>query len=148
MSQVKLISPGPCHSLMLQLHLSSAMLMLQNRGIRIHQYLDDWLLHAASVEICLKQSKQLVTFIQELGNKLQEIRAKAYSKIRLPGVRVRLKQGRGLTHRKEMADLDKSHRTVTNQLDYYTQKYNVFHRDSGMRPFQWYLKPIGNTPNL
>ena len=42
-------------------------LMLQNRGIQVHQYLDDWLFHAPSEEICLKQSKQLVTFVQELG---------------------------------------------------------------------------------
>ena len=42
-------------------------LMLQNRGIHIHQYLDDWLLRAPSEEICFQQSKQLVTFVQELG---------------------------------------------------------------------------------
>ena len=42
-------------------------LMLQNRGIRIHQYLDHWLLRAPSEEICLQQSKQLVAFVQELG---------------------------------------------------------------------------------
>ena len=36
-----------------------------------------------------------------------------------------------ITHRKEMADLDKSHRTVTKQLEHYTQNSNVFHRDSG-----------------
>ena len=28
-------------------------LMLQNRGIRVHQYLDDWLLRTPSEEICL-----------------------------------------------------------------------------------------------
>ena len=42
-------------------------LMLQNRGVRIHQYLDAWLLRAPSEEICLQQSKQLVAFVQELG---------------------------------------------------------------------------------
>ena len=57
-----------------------------------------------------------------------------------------------------MADLDESHRTVTKQLDHYTQKSNVFHRDSGispktvpmgrlhMRPFQWYLKSHWKYP--
>ena len=42
-------------------------LMLQNRGIRIHQYLDDWLLRAPTQQICMEQSKQLVEFVQELG---------------------------------------------------------------------------------
>ena len=41
-------------------------LMLQNKGIWIHQYLD-WLLRAPSQQICLEQSKQLVVFVQELG---------------------------------------------------------------------------------
>ena len=42
-------------------------LMLQNRGIQVHQYLDDWLLRAPSEEMCLQHSKQLVAFVQELG---------------------------------------------------------------------------------
>ena len=42
-------------------------LMLQNKGIQIHQYLDDWLLRAPSKQICLEQSKQLVAFVQELS---------------------------------------------------------------------------------
>ena len=42
-------------------------LMLQNMGIRIHQYLDDWLLRAPTQQICMEQSKQLVQFVQELG---------------------------------------------------------------------------------
>ena len=33
-------------------------LMLQNRGICIHQYLDNWLLRAPSEETCLEQSKK------------------------------------------------------------------------------------------
>ena len=42
-------------------------LMLQNMGIRIHQYLDDWLLRAPTQQICMEQSRQLVQFVQELG---------------------------------------------------------------------------------
>ena len=41
--------------------------MLQNGRILFHQYLDDWLLCAASQQICLHWSKQLVVFVQELG---------------------------------------------------------------------------------
>ena len=41
--------------------------MLQSIGIRIHQYLDDWLLQAPSQQICRDQAKQPVAFVQELG---------------------------------------------------------------------------------
>ena len=41
-------------------------LMLQNRGICIHQNLDDWLLQTLSLQICLEQSRQLMVFVQEL----------------------------------------------------------------------------------
>ena len=66
-----------------------------------------------------------------VGNKLPEIRAKIYSKFRFSGVQVHLGQWRNLTHRKEMEDLDKSHRPVAGQLDHKTQKSIDFHWDSG-----------------
>ena len=58
-------SSGPFHLVLLVV--KEVKLMLQNRRICIHQYLDDWLLHAPSEEVCSEQSKQLVTFVQELG---------------------------------------------------------------------------------
>ena len=67
-----------------------------------------------------------------VGDKLSEIRANTNSEFQLPWVQVRLKQGQGLTHRNEMADFDKSHQRVTNQLDHYSQNSNVFHRHSGI----------------
>ena len=42
-------------------------LMALQRGIRIHQYLDDWLLRACTHDTCLQQSQTLVTLCQELG---------------------------------------------------------------------------------
>ena len=42
-------------------------LMAQSRGIRIHQYLDDWLVRAHSYNECLDQTKQIVALCQELG---------------------------------------------------------------------------------
>ena len=42
-------------------------LIAQSRGIRIHQYLDDWLVRANSYQICLKHTKMLVALCQELG---------------------------------------------------------------------------------
>ena len=42
-------------------------LMAQYKGIRIHQYLEDWLVRAASHQICLQHSQTLVALCQELG---------------------------------------------------------------------------------
>ena len=42
-------------------------LLALQQGIRIHQYLDDWLIHAPSKEECHKQTQKLLNLIQELG---------------------------------------------------------------------------------
>ena len=42
-------------------------LMAANRGIRIHQYLDDWLVRARSRQICLQHTQTLIKMCQDLG---------------------------------------------------------------------------------
>ena len=42
-------------------------LIAHARNLRIHQYLDDWLLRSPTEEQCLKDSKSLVKLAQELG---------------------------------------------------------------------------------
>ena len=42
-------------------------LLALQQGIRIHQYLDDWLIRAPSKEECHKQTQKLLNLIQELG---------------------------------------------------------------------------------
>ena len=42
-------------------------LMAQAKGIRIHQYLDDWLLRAPSPEICLQHTQTLLALCRQLG---------------------------------------------------------------------------------
>ena len=42
-------------------------LMALQRGIRIHQYLDDWLVRATSHQTCLQHTQTLVTLCPELG---------------------------------------------------------------------------------
>ena len=42
-------------------------LMSLQRGIRIHQYLDDWLVRASTHDTCLQHTQTLVTLCQELG---------------------------------------------------------------------------------
>ena len=38
-----------------------------HKGIRIHQYLDDWLVRAGSHQVCLQHTQELVKTCQELG---------------------------------------------------------------------------------
>ena len=42
-------------------------LMALQRGIRIHQYLDDWLVRATSYQTCLQHTQTLVALCRELG---------------------------------------------------------------------------------
>ena len=42
-------------------------LMAIHKGIRIHQYLDDWLMRARSHQICLQHTHNLVKICQDLG---------------------------------------------------------------------------------
>ena len=42
-------------------------LMALQRGIRIHQYLDDWLVRATSYQTCLQHTQTLVALYRELG---------------------------------------------------------------------------------
>ena len=42
-------------------------LMAQSRGIRIHQYLDDWLIRAPTKESCHQGTQSLLNLCQELG---------------------------------------------------------------------------------
>ena len=42
-------------------------LMALQKGIRIHQYLDDWLVRASTHHTCLQHTQTLVTLCQELG---------------------------------------------------------------------------------
>ena len=42
-------------------------LMALHKGIRIHQYLDDWLVRATSHQACLQHTKLLVQICQDLG---------------------------------------------------------------------------------
>ena len=41
--------------------------MVIHKGIRIHQYLDDWLVRATSNQVCLQHTQDLVKICQELG---------------------------------------------------------------------------------
>ena len=132
-------------------------LMLQNRGIRIHQYLDDWLLRAPTQQICMEQSKQLVEFVQELGwvINFKKSELTPTQKFDFLGYRFDLVKGEVLPTEKKwqilknaIEDLDNSVTTTPRILMSFlaalekTVPMGRLH----MRPFQWYLKTHWKYP--
>ena len=130
-------------------------LMLQNRGIRIHQYLDDWLLRAPTQQICMEQSKQLVAFVQELGwvinfKKSELIPTQNFDFL---GYRFDLIKGEVLPTQKKWLILTTAIESLNNSLTTTTPRIlmsfigilaslekTVPMGRLHMRPFQWYLK--------
>ena len=41
--------------------------MAIHKGIRLHQYLDDWLVRARSHQVCLQHIQDLINMCQQLG---------------------------------------------------------------------------------
>ena len=50
-------------------------------NIRIHQYLDDWLVRAGSYQVCLQHTQELVQICQRLDSKLGKIRTGAQTNL-------------------------------------------------------------------
>ena len=60
-------------------------LMVQNKGVRIHQYLDDWFVRATSHQTCLHHTQTLVGMCQELvDSKHGEVRTGIQADLLLP----------------------------------------------------------------
>ena len=81
-------------------------LMALQRGIRIHQYLDDWLVRASTLDTCLQHTQTLVTRCQELGwlVKSKNWLPTGFQLRRLP---VRPERGQGQIHTRALAGLDR-----------------------------------------
>ena len=72
--------------------------MAQAKGIRNHQYLDDWLLRAPCQATCLQHTRTLLALCHELGNKLREIRTKLAASFQFRWLPVRPFDRSGLAH--------------------------------------------------
>ena len=84
-------------------------LMALRQGIRIHQYLDDWLVRASTLHTCLQHTQTLVTLCQELGwlvNK-GKVRTGTQTGLQLRRLPVRPERGQGQTNRRPLAGLDR-----------------------------------------
>ena len=69
-------------------------LMALQRGIRIHQYLDDWLVRASSPNTCLQHTQTLVVLCQDLGWLLNREKSELVPKQVFIGYQFDLKEGK------------------------------------------------------
>ena len=82
-------------------------LMTLQKGIRIHQYLDDWLVTASTHDTCLQHTQTLVTLCQDLGWLVNREKSELVPKQQLRRLPVRPERGQGQTNRRSLADLDR-----------------------------------------
>ena len=103
--------------------------MALQRGIRIHQYLDDWLVRASTHDTCLQHTQTLVTLCQELGwlVKSQNWLPTGFQLHRLP---VQPERGQGQTHTRALAGLDRQDPVNTVRSGTPGPAVHVPHRDT------------------
>ena len=70
--------------------------LAMRQGIRIHQYLDDWLVRARSLQVCRQQTQSLVTLCKDLGWLVNQEKSELEPKqiFNFVGYQFDLKQGR------------------------------------------------------
>ena len=85
-------------------------LVLQSRGIQVHQYLDDWLLRANTRHQCQHQTKELIHVVQELGfvTNFRKSELEPTQKIDFLGYHFDLIQGKVFPTEKKLKILGKS----------------------------------------
>ena len=137
-------------------------LMAQARGIRIHQYPDDWLLRAPSPEICLQHTQTLLALCQQLGwvvnmTKLELVPEQVFNfvgyQFDLITSRVRPSQDRWETLQEKLRFMKGHHSCMVRQfmsligLLTATEKQVCAGR-LHMRPIHWHLKRHWHVPEV
>ena len=135
-------------------------LIAQSRGIRMHQYLDDWLVRAKSYQICLKHTKMLVALCQELGWVVNHDKSELVPKqiFNFVGYQYDLEMGKVRPTQERWQALQDKIRTLLSTphcrvrqfmsligLLTATEKQVLLGR-LHMRPIQWHLKNHWKTP--
>ena len=137
-------------------------LMAQSRGIRIHQYLDDWLLRAPFREACVNQTRTLMALCQQLGwlVNLQKSELVPQQEFNFVGYHFDLAKGlvkptqerwQTLTQKIKML-MNRDHCSVREFMSLIglltaTEKQVVSGR-LHMRPIQWHLKNHWHVPEV
>ena len=135
-------------------------LMALQKGIRIHQYLDDWLVRASTLHTCLQHTQTLVTLSQELGWLVNKEKSELAPKqvFNFVGYQFDLKEGKvrpteerwqALTDkiRSMMSDPVCPVRKFMSLIGLLTATEKQVHLGRlHMRPIQWHLKNNWRVP--
>ena len=135
-------------------------LMALQKGIRIHQYLDDWLVRASTLHTCLQHTQTLVTLCQELGWLVNKEKSELAPKqvFNFVGYQFDLKEGKvrpteerwqALTDkiRSMMSDPVCPVRKFMSLIGLLTATEKQVHLGRlHMRPIQWHLKNNWRVP--
>ena len=135
-------------------------LMALQKGIRIHQYLDDWLVRASTPDTCLQHTQTLVTLCQELGWLVNKEKSELVPKqvFNFVGYQFDLKEGKvratgerwqALTHkiRSILSDPLCPVRQFMSLIGLLTATEKQVHLGRlHMRPIQWHLKNNWRVP--
>ena len=135
-------------------------LMALQKGIRIHQYLDDWLVRASTLHTCLQHTQTLVTLCQELGWLVNKEKSELAPKqvFNFVGYQFDLKEGKvrpteerwqALTDkiRSMMSDPLCPVRKFMSLIGLLTATEKQVHLGRlHMRPIQWHLKNSWRVP--
>ena len=135
-------------------------LIAQARNLRIHQYLDDWLLRSPTEEQCLKGSKNLVKLVQELGwlINFQKSELVPTQKLDFLGYHFNLQRGLVFPTQKKLDQLNIQTVSIRRSLVLTPRKLmsiigtlaslekTVPLGRLHMRPFQWYLRSHWKFP--
>ena len=135
-------------------------LMAEARGIRIHQYLDNWLLRAPSLEICLQHTQTLLDLCRQLGwvvnmTKSELVPTQVFNFV---GYRFDLSSGRVLPTQDRWKALQEKLRFIKNRPRCTVRQFmsligflmatekQVSAGRLHMRPIQWHLKKHWHVP--
>ena len=135
-------------------------LMVQARGIRIHQYLDDWLLRAQCPATCLQHTWTLLDLCQELGwvVNMKKSELTPQQVFNFVGYRFNLKTGRVLPTQDRWSALKGKIQFLKNRTSCSVRQFMsliglltateklVWLGHLHMRPIQWHLKRHGHVP--
>ena len=132
-------------------------LVLQSRGVQVHQYLDNWLLRANTRHQCQPQTKELIHVVQELGfvTNFGKSELEPTQKINFLGYHFDLIQGKVFPTEKKLKilgkfvqDMEITSQTTPRLLMSLIGVLASLEKTicGHMRPFQWYLKTNWQYP--
>ena len=137
-------------------------LIAQARGIRIHQYLDDWLLRAPCLETCRQHTQTLLALCQQLGwvANMKKSELTPQQVFNFIGYRFDLLTGRVLPTQDRWATLQEKLKFIKHRNSCTVRQFvsliglltatekQVWSGRLYMRPIQWHLKQHWHVPEV